>query len=141
MDADKVAQMMEMMKQLGPATVRVIQYEMKGGHDCYQSSNLMTCCSEKRCQPCHIWHLKAKHGEAAVHAYTKFASVQTLTWKGREYKQPAKPKVNKVTTRKAVSKPAPAPKQISNTQDFADSIPDDQLDAIMAMMEKLRKSK
>ena len=133
MSPDQITQMIEMIQALGPQKVRVIQYEINGGHDCHRSTYLINCCGEKRCQACHIPHLKSVHGDAALHAYQKFASAQTLTWKGRDYKEPAKPKSNK-STRKAVSKSARAPEAKS----FAASIPDDKIAGVMAILESMR---
>lgn len=132
MEYDEEA-LLNMMSQISPADVRVVFYKLKGGHRCDASTNLMTCCGEKRCQACHIPHLKAVHGDAALHAYQKFASAQTLTWKGRDYKEPAKPKSNK-STRKAVSKSARAPE----VRSIAASIPDDKIAEVMAILESMR---
>lgn len=92
------AQLAEMLAELDPAELRVIRYEMSGGHTCSASTTLYNCCNEARCEACHVPHLKEMHDEAKLYAYEKFVNMYSLTWAGYVPTKQTK-KVNKNTKR------------------------------------------
>lgn len=120
------AEMIAMLKECSPQELRVLKYEMKGGHKCSNSTSLYHCCNEARCEACHVPHLKEVHDEPALWAYEKFVDKWQLTWAGYV---PTKEK-KKVIHRNI---PRPAPKVIS---DPLAGVTDDNLDEVLALLAK-----
>lgn len=79
-------ELLEYLRNLTPRELRVLTYV----HDCKRSTTSYTCCEVSRCQDCHVQHLKSSHELSSLHAYQKITSAGTLTWKGKDYKQPIK---------------------------------------------------
>ena len=117
------AQLAEMLAELDPAELRVLKYEMHGGHSCTNSSTLYHCCGEQRCEACHVPHLKEKHSSDELYAYEKFVNKWQLTWQGY-----VPPKVNKKPARRA-----PAPKVII---DPLAGLNDDNIEEVLALLAK-----
>ena len=125
------AQLAEMLAELDPAELRVLKYEMHGGHTCSASSTLYNCCGEQRCEACHIPHLKEKHDTPALHAYEKFVNKWQLTWQGY-----VPPKQNKVTKKSAPRSVRPAPKVVHTTNSIVDAVNDDNIEALLELLAK-----
>lgn len=133
MTPEQKAQLAAMLKQMTPAEVRVIKYEMNGGHHCENSSNLIKCCGKERCEACHIPHLKAVHTEARQYAFQKFYRTGTMTWPG--YVTAATKKQNKVTKNRTKRAPKnEITKHFDDPTDIADRVADDNLEAVLAML-------
>jgi len=138
MTPEQKAELAALLKELAPNELRAIQYQVKGGHKCTDSTNLTTCCDTSRCQACHIPHLKEAHTIEQLHAYQKFVGARTLTWQVREYKLPLPAKKQpKVNTR---TRTTSAPREKYDPKTIVDAVSEDKLEDLLAMIEaRLRR--
>jgi hypothetical protein len=126
----------EMLKELSPAELRAIRYDVAGGHKCTNSSSLITCCDVSRCEACHIPHLKQVHDDAKLYAFQKFYRTGTMTWPGYIPAKAAKKKQTKVTTR---TRTKSVPTKLDPIT-AANQVSDSDLDKVLAILEaKLRR--
>ena len=123
------AQIAELLKQLDPAELRVLRYEVAGGHDCKRTTSLYYCCGEARCEACHVPHLKQAHDEAKLWAYEKFVNTFQLTWQGYV---PTKA-IKKPSTERATNHARPTPKVMN---DPLAGVTDDNLEEVLALLAK-----
>lgn len=73
---------------MSPVQITTLLYE----HKCTQSSGLMRCCGEFRCETCHFSHLNECHPRVAKH-FMRILPIETRTHNWEKENKPKKVKV------------------------------------------------
>lgn len=63
---------------------RILAVLMYGEHRCQGAR--IGCCGAFRCEPCHVDHLRARHGEHAAQFWNSLAQSSRLTWAESRHK-------------------------------------------------------